>query len=92
MSNKAVKQELFLKCGKVDMYDMQKYAGEKLTLHHYPPHRETHHTVFEESYLLTRKNHDYIEYLDRTDKKEYKQVMERIKENKKILMKMRSGR
>lgn len=61
--NKGVKLQLFLVCGTVDMYDVQKYAKEQLTLHHEPPFKDTHHTVFEESYLLTRKNHDYIEWL-----------------------------
>ena len=27
--SRAVKQELFLKCGKVDMYNMEKHAKEK---------------------------------------------------------------
>lgn len=84
--NKGVKQELILACGRVDMYDMQHYAKEKLTLHHYPPFRETHHTVFDESFLLTRKNHDYIEQIERTDKEEYKRVMQLIKSNKHKLM------
>ena len=30
--SKQVKQELFLKCGRVDMYNMQKYAKEDLQL------------------------------------------------------------
>lgn len=84
--NKGVKQELILACGRVDMYDMQKYAKEKLTLHHYPPFRETHHTVFDESFLLTRENHDYIEHVERTDKEEYKKIMQLIKSNKHKLM------
>jgi ribokinase len=49
---KKVKQELFLKCGKVCMYDMKKYSKENLVLHHEPPFRKTGHTVYEESYLI----------------------------------------
>ena len=82
----AVKEQLFLKCGTVDMYDMKKYAKEKLTLHHEPPFRYTHHTVFDESYLLTRENHDYIEWLSNNDKEEYQKVMQKIKKNKMLLM------
>lgn len=88
--NKGVKLELFLACGKVDMYDMKKYSKERLTLHHYPPFRETHHTIFEESYLLTRENHDYIEGIERKDPIKYKQIMEKIECNKRILMRSRN--
>lgn len=84
--NKAVKEQLFLKCGTVDMYDMQVYDKRKLTLHHDPPFRYTHHTVFEESYLLTRKNHDYVERLSNNNHEEYVKVMKRIKENKRRLI------
>ena len=50
--SKAIKCQLFLNCGRVDMYNMEKYAKEKLFLHHHPPFRKTKHTVYEESYLL----------------------------------------
>lgn len=89
MKNKSVKQELFLKCGKIDMYDMKRYCSKKLTLHHYPPFRKTEHTVFEESYILTRKNHDKIEEIEMNNPEEYKNVMKKIENNKKILMKRR---
>ena len=88
--NKGVKLELFLVCGKVDMYDMKKYSKKKLTLHHYPPFRETDHTIFEESYLLTRKNHDYIEEVEKTDPIKYEQIMRKIENNKRILMRLRN--
>lgn len=84
--NKGVKLELFLVCGKVDMYDMKKYSKKNLTLHHYPPFRETGHTVFEESYLLTRKNHDHIEEIEKTNPEEYKRIMEKIEHNKQKLL------
>lgn len=80
--NNAVKLQLFLACGTVDMYDMKIYERGKLTLHHYPPFRETHHTVFSESYLVTRDNHDYIEELDKNNQEEYVKVMKKMKENK----------
>lgn len=88
--NKGVKLELFLVCGRVDMYDMKKYSKDKLTLHHYPPFRETGHTIFEESYLLTRKNHNYIEEVEKTDPIKYEQIMEKIENNKRKLMRSRN--
>lgn len=81
-----VKNRLYLECGTVDMYDMMIYEKRKLTLHHEPPFRESHHTVFEESYLLTRKNHDHIEYLQRTSPEKYQKVMDKIKANKESLI------
>lgn len=72
------------------MLDMEKYSEKELTLHHYPPFHITKHTVFDESFLLTRQNHDYIEYLARTDKKEYQKIMEEIKGNKQLLLEKRS--
>jgi len=84
-SNRAVKQELFLRCGKVDMYDMKKYEGKKLQLHHYPPYRQTHHTIYEESYLLSQENHIELHKYELDNHEEYERRMEIIKENKKIL-------
>lgn len=80
-----VKQELFLKCGKVCMYDMQKYAKEKLVLHHDPPFRKTNHTVYEESYLILNETHIELHKLELDDREEYNKRMEIIRENKKIL-------
>ena len=80
-----VKNRLFLECGTVDMYDMLIYEKRSLTLHHDPPFRQTHHTVIEESFLLTRENHDHIEELARTDRKAYKEVMNQIRANKEAL-------
>lgn len=84
-----VKQELFLKCGKVDMYNMEKYVKEKLVLHHYPPFCLTHHTIYEESYILCEDNHIELHKLELDDHEEYERRMEIIKENKKILEKKR---
>lgn len=89
MGNRLVKKQLMIRCGKIDMYDMKRYRSEKLTLHHYPPFRQTQHTVFEESYLLTRDNHGKIEKMERDDPEQYAKVMQIIEENKKILMKKR---
>ena len=89
--NKGVKMQLFLECGTVDMYDMHKYAKEKLTLHHEPPFRYTHHTVFDESYLLTRDNHDYIEWLSKNDPEKYDEEMAKIKEHKRLLLCMKGA-
>lgn len=88
-NKKAVKQQLFLKCGRVDMYDMQRYKDCTLQLHHHPPYRETHHTVYEESYLLSANNHQELHYLEVNDPEEYNNRMEIIKQNKKILEKKR---
>lgn len=82
----AVKNRLFLECGTVDMYDMLIYEKRKLTLHRDPPFRNTNHTVFDESFLLTRRNHDYIEELQRINSKEYKKVMDQIRVNKQTLI------
>lgn len=90
-SNKAVKQQLFLQCGRVDMYDMKKYEGKKLVLHHDPPWRQTHHTIYEESYLLSEDNHIELHKLELDNHEEYNRRMEIIKENKKILERKRSS-
>ena len=86
-NTKAVKQELFLKCGKIDMYNMEKYSKCKLQLHHEPPFRMTHHTIYEESYLLSADTHQKLHYLEQHDLEEYYKRMDIIKENKKILEK-----
>lgn len=82
---KAVKLELFLKCGKVCMYDMQKYDKEKLVLHHDPPFRRTGHTVYDESFLLFNETHVELHKLELDDREEYNRRMSVIRENKKVL-------
>jgi len=67
------------------MYSMEKYAKEKLQLHHDPPFRKTKHTVYEESYLLSQENHVELHKLELDDHEEYDRRMEIIRENKKIL-------
>ena len=80
-----VKIELFLRCGKVCMYDMKKYNKEKLVLHHDPPFRKTKHTIYEESYLLEVNNHIELHRLELDDHEEYERRMKIIRKNKKIL-------
>lgn len=87
-----VKEQLFLKCGTVDMYSMEKYTKEKLQLHHDPPYRKTRHTVYEESYLLGDKSHKELHSLEISNLAEYNRRMEVIKENKKILELKRAKR
>lgn len=87
--SRQVKNELFLKCGKVCMYSMKKYAKEKLQIHHFPPFRLTGHTIYEESYLLAEDVHIELHKLELDDREEYNRRMEIIKENKKILEKRR---
>jgi hypothetical protein len=87
INNKRIKQELFLKCGKVDMYNMQNYKEKDLQLHHDPPFRKTKHTIYEESYILSEHNHIELHRLELDDKEEYDRRMEIIKQNKKILEK-----
>ncbi len=82
---KCIKLQLFLKCGRVDMYNMEIFEKEKLQLHHDPPFRITKHTVYEESYLLSEKSHRELHKLELDDKEEYNRRMEIIKRNKKIL-------
>ena len=72
------------------MYDMKRYEGKKLVLHHDPPFRKTHHTIYEESYLLSNENHIELHKLELDDREEYERRMEIIKENKKILEKTRN--
>lgn len=88
-NSRAVKQQLFLQCGRVDMYNMEKYAKEKLQLHHYPPFRLTGHTIYEESYILSEETHVELHKLELNDHEEYERRMEIIKENKKILERKR---
>lgn len=89
-NTKQVKQQLFLKCGRVDMYNMIEYKDCKLQLHHDPPYHITHHTIYEESYLLSADVHQELHYLEKHNPKEYENMMEIIKENKKILEKKRN--
>ena len=84
-NTRAVKKQLFLNCGRVDMYNMEKYEKEKLVLHHDPPYRKTKHTIYEESYLLSNENHIELHKLELDDRDEYNRRMEIIRENKKIL-------
>lgn len=87
--SKQVKCQLFLKCGRVDMYNMEIFEKEKLQLHHDPPFRITKHTVYEESYLLSDKTHKELHKLEMDNKEEYIRRMEIIKKNKKLLEKKR---
>lgn len=87
--SKHVKEQLFLKCGRVDMYNMKKYSKEKLTLHHHPPFRETRHTIYEESYLLSPQVHSELHKIEMNNYQEYLRIMEIIKKNKKILERKR---
>lgn len=82
---KAVKLQLFLKCGRVDMYNMEIFQKEKLQLHHDPPFRKTGHTIYEESYLLSEENHIELHRIELDDRDEYNRRMDIIRENKKIL-------
>lgn len=90
-NTRQVKQQLFLQCGRVDMYNMEKYAKCKLELHHDPPYSISHHTVYEESYLLSADNHRELHYLEQHDRDEYNVRMETIRQNKKILEKKRTS-
>lgn len=83
--SRQVKCQLFLNCGRVDMYSMEKYAKEKLQLHHDPPFRLTKHTVYEESFLLSDESHKELHRLELDNHEEYNRRMEIIRENKKIL-------
>lgn len=86
-NSRGVKQQLFLKCGRVDMYDMEMYDKERLQLHHDPPFRETRHTIYEESFLLSERVHKELHRIELNDKAEYDKRMEIIKCNKRILEK-----
>lgn len=83
--SRQVKCQLFLNCGRVDMYNMEIYAKEKLVLHHDPPFRKTQHTIYEESFLLSEETHIELHKLELDNHDEYDRRMEIIRENKKIL-------
>ena len=87
--SKEVKAQLFLRCGKVDMYNMEKYAKEQLQLHHDPPVRLSHHTVYEESYLLSDEIHKELHRLELDNHEEYDRRMDIIRVHKKILERSR---
>lgn len=87
--SRMIKCELFLKCGRIDMYNMQEYAKEKLQLHHDPPFRITRHTIYEESFLLSEESHRELHKLELDNHNEYDRRMKKIRENKKILEKIR---
>lgn len=72
------------------MYDMKRYEGKKLVLHHEPPFRKTHHTIYEESFLLSEDNHIQLHKLELDNHEEYDKRMEIIKNNKKILERARN--
>ena len=85
--SRQVKTELFMKCGKVCMYDMKKYEKENLVLHHDPPFRKTQHTVYDESYLLSNETHVELHKLELDNHEEYNRRMEIIREHKRVLEK-----
>jgi len=85
----AIKCQLFLNCGRVDMYNMEIFAKEKLQLHHDPPFRKTKHTIYEESYLLSEETHKELHRLELDDHQEYDRRMKIIRENKKRLERSR---
>lgn len=87
--SRQVKCQLFLNCGRVDMYSMEKYAKEKLQLHHDPPFRLTKHTIYEESFLLSNESHKELHRLELDNHEEYDRRMEIIRKNKKILERKR---
>ena len=86
---KTVKLQLFLKCGRVDMYNLEIFQKEKLQLHHDPPFRQTKHTVYEESYLLSEDTHRELHKLELDNHEEYDRRMNIIRKNKKILERSR---
>jgi hypothetical protein len=88
-NTRQVKCQLFLNCGRVDMYNMEIYAKEKLVLHHDPPFRKTQHTIYEESYLLSEETHRELHRLELDERDEYDRRMTIIRENKRILEKRR---
>ena len=71
------------------MYDMCYYKNYTLQLHHDPPYHITHHTIYEESYLLSANNHKELHYIEQHDIEEYNKRMDIIKENKKKLERKR---
>ena len=61
-----------------------------MLLHYVLSYRITHHTIYEESFLLSNKNHVELHKLELDNREEYENRMEVIRNNKKILELKRS--
>lgn len=88
--NTKTKKELYCKCGEICMYSMHKFPKTKLQLHHYPPFKDTKHTIYDESYIINERLHKKLHRLARNDPEAYEEQMERIKQNKRILERKKS--
>ena len=84
-SSKEVKEQLYLKCGRVDFYSMEDYADKKLQLHHDPPFSQTKHTIYEESFLVSEETHKELHRLYDNNIMAYHEMMLEIRYHKSIL-------
>lgn len=81
-NSKEIKNQLFLNCGCVSMFNMQKYARRSLQLHHLLKYEYTKHTIIEESALVDEDNHHWLHSLELIDPYLYYLYNEMIWNNK----------
>lgn len=86
--SKAVKNQLFISCGRIDLYSMEVVAKRKLQLHHYPKFEHSHQTVFEESYLIEEQAHHDLHLLEIRDPYRYYLENERLYYNKQKILEL----
>lgn len=86
----SVKRELFISCGKICMYSMEKFPSSKLVLHHDPPFRDHPVTEFKNSFILSIEAHIYLTELEIRNPEKYQSEMEKIRENKMLLLSRRN--
>lgn len=89
---KAVKKQLFLECGRVDMYNLEIYPKKKLQLHHYPKFEYSHQTIAEEGFLLSEETHHRLHALEYTDPYQFYIENEYIYYNKKMILEKNRGK
>lgn len=84
VNSKIVKKQLFLNCGCVSMFNLQKYSKKKLQLHHLIKYEYTKHTIIEESALVDEENHHWLHSLEKKDAYLYYLYNEMIWNNKLV--------
>lgn len=89
---KAVKKQLFLTCGRVDMYNLEIYPKKKLQLHHYPKFEHSHQTIESEGFLLSEEVHHELHNLEYTDPYQFYIENEYIYYNKQMILEKNRGK
>lgn len=81
-NKKRVKDYLFEKYGCVCMVCQKKFKRTELQLHHIKKWEDTHITTVEEGSLVCDQCHHNINYLERTNVKEYNKINQKIRDYK----------